>query len=123
MLNKENRLKKNKHFNFIYKHGQGLKLGFLSLVFIKAKVRPFKVGFSVNNKIGKAVVRNKVKRRMREAFGQIISQVDRRYNYIFVARDGIQEATFDDIKTNIIKIVKKAGLWNECDNQNSWISI
>ena len=39
MLKRENRLKKNKHFGYIYKHGQGLKLGFLSLVFIKAKVR------------------------------------------------------------------------------------
>ena len=119
MLKKENRLKKNKHFGYIYKHGQSVKLGFLSLVFIKAKVRPFKAGFSVNNKIGKAIVRNKAKRRMREAFGQIIPLIDRRYNYIFVAREGIQQADFDEIKTNIINIVKKAGLFNESDNQNS----
>ena len=123
MLKRENRLKKNKHFGYIYKHGQGLKLGFLSLVFIKAKVRPFKVGFSVSTKIGKAVVRNKVKRRMREAFGQIVQQVDRRYNYIFVAKDGIQDANFDDIKNNIINIVKKAGLFNENNSQNTWISV
>ena len=118
MLKKENRLKKNKHFGYIYKHGQSIKLGFLSLVFIKAKVKPCKVGFSVSNKIGKAVVRNKVKRRMREAFGQIISLIDRRYNYIFVAREGIQNADFDDIKTNIMNILKKAGLMNENDSQN-----
>lgn len=119
MLKKENRLKKNKHFNYIYKKGQGLKLGCISLVYIKAKVKPFKVGFSVSNKIGKATVRNKVKRRMRESFAQIIPMIDRRYNYIFVAKDGIQNLSFEQIKDNIINIVKKAGLWNENDNQNS----
>ena len=116
MLKKENRLKKNKHFNYIYKHGQGLKIGNLSLVYIKAKVKPFKVGFSVSNKIGKAVVRNKVKRRMREAFGQIVQLVDRRYNYIFVARPGIDCDSFDLIKNNMLAIIKKAGLLNENNN-------
>ncbi|MBQ7885007.1 MAG: ribonuclease P protein component [Clostridia bacterium] len=116
MLKKENRLKKNKHFNYIYKHGKGLKVGNLSLVYVKAKVKPFKVGFSVNNKIGKAVVRNKVKRRMREAFGQLIALVDRRFNYVFIAREGIAENSFDEIKNNMLAIVKKAGLLNENNN-------
>ena len=66
MIKRENRLKKNKHFNYIYKNGTSIKLGVLSLVYTKTKFKPFKVGFSVNNKIGKAVVRNKVKRRLKE---------------------------------------------------------
>ena len=116
MLKKENRLKKNKHFNYIYKHGTSIKLGVIALVFTKLKVKPFKVGFSVSNKIGKSVVRNKVKRRMREAFKGLIPMVDKRYNYIFVAKDGIVEKSFEDIKSNMFEIIKKAGLVNECDN-------
>ena len=119
MLKRENRLKKNKHFNYIYKHGQGLRIGCLSMVYIKAKIKPFKVGFSVSNKIGKAVVRNNVKRRMREAFGQIILLVDRRYNYIFVAKEGIENYSFEDIKELMLQIIKKAGLINEDNGQNN----
>ena len=107
MIKRENRLKKNKHFNYIYKHGASVKSGSVVLVFIKFKVKPYKVGFSVSNKIGKSVVRNKVKRRMREAFKQLAGQVDKRYNYIFIARDGIQ------IKGNMLYVIKKAGLINE----------
>lgn len=113
MIKRENRLKKNKHFNYIYKHGECVRCGLLTLVYIKAKVKPYKVGFSVSNKIGKSVVRNRVKRQMREAFNQITSLIDRRYNYIFVAKEGISELDFLSIKDNMLKVVKKAGLLNE----------
>lgn len=68
MIKNENRLKKNKHFKFIYKHGETKTHKFLSLTFVKTKISPFKVGFSVSKKVGKSVVRNKVKRRLRECF-------------------------------------------------------
>ena len=113
MIKRENRLKKNKHFNYIYKHGTSIKCGCVALVFIKLKIKPFKVGFSVSNKIGKSVVRNKVKRRMRESFNQIAGLVDRRYNYIFVAKQGITEKSFLEIKEYMLGAIKKAGLLNE----------
>lgn len=116
MLKRENRLKKNKHFNYIYKKGQGVSLEDMSVVYIKAKTKPFKVGFSVSNKVGKAVVRNKVKRRMREAFVQIMPLVDRRYNYIFIAKPNIADKDFFDIKQNMLLLLKKAGMLNE-DNK------
>ena len=116
MLKKENRLKKNKHFNYIYKHGSGLKVGDISLVYIKAKVKPFKVGFSVSNKIGTAVVRNKGKRRMREAFKKLIPIIDRRYNYIFIAKEGIVFKSYLELQQNMLAAVKKAGLINEVDS-------
>ena len=116
MLKKENRLKKNKHFNYIYKNGDYAKAGCVSLCYIKTKVKPFKVGFSVSNKIGKSVVRSKVKRRMSEIVKALIPLIDRRYNYIFVAREGIQAKNFDEIKDDIIFVIKKAGLFNENNN-------
>lgn len=116
MIKRENRLKKNKHFNYIYKHGTSLRVGTIALVYTKLKIKPFKVGFSVSNKIGKSVVRNKVKRRMRESFKQIMNMVDRRYNYIFIAKDGIAEKSFDEIKNSMLTLVKKAGLINEPNN-------
>ncbi|MBO7527891.1 MAG: ribonuclease P protein component [Clostridia bacterium] len=113
MIKKENRLKKNKHFNYIYKHGENVKTKFVALAYIKAKIKPFKVGFSVSNKIGKSVVRNKVKRRMRASFNEMYTLVDRRYNYIFVAREGIENLEQLDIKAQMLDAVKKAGLLNE----------
>ncbi len=113
MVKKENRLKKNKHFNYIYKHGKSVRCGEVVLVYTKLNVKPYKVGFSVSNKIGKSVVRSKVKRRMSEAFKQFINVIDRRDNYIFVARIGIAEKSFFEIKDMMYDCIKKAGLLNE----------
>lgn len=119
MLKRENRLKKNRHFNYIYRHGQCISLGDMSLTFIKARIKPFKAGFSVSNKVGKAVVRNKVKRRMREAFASLIAIVDRRYNYIFIAKPSLAEKSYIDIKNNMLALIKKAGLINESTEKNN----
>ena len=115
MIKRENRLKKNRHFNYIYKHGASARYGCVALVYLKTKSKPYKVGFSVSNKIGKSVVRNKIKRQMRESFNQIAKLVDGRFNYIFVAKDGIVEKSFFEIKQNMINAVRKAGLLNEQD--------
>ncbi len=123
MLKRGNRLKKNKHFNYIYKKGQNVSMGDMSLVFIKAKVKPFKVGFSVSNKVGKAVVRNKVKRRMRETFSSILPLADRRYNYIFVAKPNLANKNYLEIKQNMLAIIKKAGLLNEDAKKDCWVSV
>ena len=117
MLKKENRLKKNKHFNFIYKNGQYVTSDALTLVYIKTKFRTYKVGFSVNNKIGKANDRNRIKRRLRESFKSLIPVVDRRYNYIFIAKPEIATYDFAEIKNCMVKLIKKANLLNEKSNK------
>jgi len=65
LLNKANRL--NKHGSFSYVYRKGKRLSETDVVLIFTPARSVRVGFSVSNKVGKAVVRNKVKRRLRAA--------------------------------------------------------
>ena len=113
MIKKENRLRKNKHFKFIYKHGETKSYNALALTFAKTKIQPFKVGFSVSKKIGKSVVRNKVKRRLRECFCLMQSGINKKYNYIFIAKAGIQDLTFEQLKANVKTLLLKNGLYEE----------
>lgn len=110
MIQKEHRLKKNRHFSYIYKKGLAQFEKHLSLVYLKTKISPFKVGFSVSNKIGKSHVRNKVKRRLRESFREIMPNVSPDYNYIVVAKNGIENLSFQEIKSELISVLKKANL-------------
>jgi hypothetical protein len=52
---------------------------------------------------------------MSEAFRSFVSVIDRRFNYIFIAKDGIAEKSFFEIKDMIYSCIKKAGLFNELD--------
>ena len=111
MIRRENRLKKNKHFKYIYKHGENKHSQCISICFVKTKFKPFKVGFSVSKKIGKSVVRNKVKRRLSGAFMEICQNVDKSYNYIFIAKDGIEKKSYQEIKQDMIDGLKRAKLY------------
>ncbi len=63
MLAKPNRLNKHGSYSYLYRNGKRLSEPDVVLIFTPAKT--VRVGFSVSNKVGKAVVRNKVKRRLR----------------------------------------------------------
>ena len=117
MLKKQNRLKKRKEFAYIYKHGEYSACKTLSVIYCKGNRKARKVGFSVSNKIGDAVARNKIKRRMREVVRNLMHKLDKNYNYIIVARNGIENCDYASIQKSIVYCLNKAGLLKK-DEEN-----
>lgn len=115
MIKSENRLRKNKQFIYVYKHGETKSYELLTLTYVKTKLKTVKVGFSVSKKIGKSVVRNKVKRRLRESFVSLLKNVNKSYNYVFTAKKGIEEKSYFEIRQNMLEILKRNGLYVESD--------
>ena len=60
------RMRKNGHFQRVYKKGKPAAARELTLLYLKGP--RLLVGFSVSKKVGGAVTRNKIKRRLRAAF-------------------------------------------------------
>ena len=102
----DHRLKKNKQFSYIYKKGLRKSTKYLTLFKTESKFKCYKIGFSVSKKIGKANVRNKIKRRMKEIVR--INQFPKDYsNYVLMAKEGIQNLSFLEIEKEIKEIFNK----------------
>ena len=74
----------------------------------KSKLNKFKVGFSVGKKVGKANVRNKVKRRMKEAVYKQKNLLKTKMNYIFIAKSGSDKATYLEIYNSITYLLENS---------------
>lgn len=102
----DHRLRKNKQFSYLYKKGEKFYTRHLILFKICSKFKNYKIGFSVSKKIGKANVRNKVKRRMKEIVR--VNNFAKDYsNYVLMAKEGIENLSFLDLRKEIEEIFNK----------------
>ncbi|MBQ9624946.1 MAG: ribonuclease P protein component, partial [Clostridia bacterium] len=66
--------------------------------------------FSVSKKVGNAVTRNRVRRRMKECFALLLPRITTNCSIIFVAKSEIVECSFQRMTMDMEKALKKAGM-------------
>lgn len=113
MLKRINRLRKRYQFNYVYKSGEHYSSEHIVLYVTSSKTNNIKVGLAVTKKVGHAVVRNKVRRRLREIIKKQVPNLKQNNNIIVVAKDNINEASFEKLSNEFLKLIKKANLINE----------
>ncbi len=67
-------------------------------------------GFSVSKRVGGAVVRNQVRRRVREVVRLQLPQIATGYDVVFVARTPVAQAAYPQIANSVDRLLRLAGL-------------
>ncbi len=103
------RLRKGFQFSYIYRKGESVAGREMVLKCAKNRKGRMLIGVSVSKKIGKAVIRNKVKRQFKESMRLLIPLMDKRYNYVLVARGDAVTASYQDIEKTMKYLLRKVG--------------
>jgi ribonuclease P protein component len=96
LMQRRSRLTGNKRFSQIHQEGSSSANRLLVIRFLRNGVEHSRFGFVVSKRIGGAVVRNRVKRRLREAVRT--SRVTAGWDAILIARKGSEKVNYRTLK-------------------------
>ena len=92
-MKKEYRVKKNEDFSRIIKRKQSMANRTFIIYYLKNDIGHARIGISVSKKLGKAVIRNKIKRQVRMIIKETINLEDN-YDYIVIVRNKFLDSDF-----------------------------
>ena len=95
-MQRRHRLTGSKRYSQIHTEGTSVVSRLMVVRFLANDLDCSRFGFLVSKRIGNAVVRNRVKRRLREAVRR--HSVEPGWDAVFIARRGIERATFQQLK-------------------------
>ena len=104
-------LSKNEDFKSLLS-GKKISNKYLTIFFKSLSSKSNKclnISFVAQKKLGNAVKRNKVKRRLKNIMKQIlkVKKINLNYSYLIIAKKNMIDAKFFDIKETILKDYKK----------------
>jgi len=106
-------MKENRQFKKVYEKGKSFANHLLVMYFMKNNLTVTRLGITVNKKVGKAVVRNRVRRLIKESYRLQEQFIMEGYDIVFVSRARAKEATYKEIYGAMHSLLKKAGLLRE----------
>ncbi|MEK6691783.1 MAG: ribonuclease P protein component [Nitrospirota bacterium] len=104
----DSRIRKGYEFKDIYKIGNSFSSDCLVLFVKKNNLNYPRFGLSVGKKIGGAVKRNRVKRRLREIMRELLRSIQGGFDLVFVARKGTEDMNFNDLKDRAKELILRA---------------
>ncbi|MDP4119017.1 MAG: ribonuclease P protein component [Bacillota bacterium] len=102
---------KNGLFRRLYSKGKSAAYFDMVVYTMKNGAGQNRLGITASTKIGCAVVRNRIRRRIREAYRSIEDNVLPGVNIVVVARSSIKDRPMPLVRDSLRKLLKKVDVW------------
>jgi ribonuclease P protein component len=114
-MHKRFRLRANADFERLRREGRTLLHPLLVLSILPNGLEYSRFGFAVGRRLGKAVERNRIKRRMREVIRVRMQkgEIAAGWDVVFIARHPMREVSFHQVDEAIDLLLRRAGLMSE----------
>ena len=106
-------LKKNSDFHRLYAKGRSAVTPYLVVYCRRNREKTNRLGYTVSTKLGHAVVRNRVRRRLREIYRLNAPSMPQGYDIVVVARSRCVGAEYVKLDTAFVTACRKLGLITE----------
>lgn len=104
------RLRQAKDFERLRRGGRQVRHPMLSLSFAPNNLSHNRYGYITTRRLGKAVVRNRVRRRLREVVHLLHPRLRTGFDVVLIARASVIEQPFTVIQRTVSDLFKRAGL-------------
>jgi ribonuclease P protein component len=93
-VQRRNRLTRSRDFDHVYRRGRSVSTRFLTLYWFDREegAGDPRLGLAVPREVGNAVVRNRIKRQLRDLFRERVGRVAATHDYVLRVRAGLPEA-------------------------------
>ncbi len=111
-MRRAERLRKRAEFSAVYRKGRPYRSTLLIIRILRNEgFAHTRFGFAVGAALGKAVVRNKVRRRLREAARTL--SLEPGWDIVVTARQGAQLASYAQLRQELAGLLRRAGVLRE----------
>lgn len=100
-------IRKNREFQKVYSAKNISGNYHLTLFTKKNNLGVARAGFTVTKKVGNAVTRNLMKRRLKHIYHDVYDTLSSGYDYVFVVKKDAVEISFERLKKSFIHVCKK----------------
>jgi ribonuclease P protein component len=126
---RERRIRKSCQYDVIYKEGKKVQSAYFALYGIQSRGNFHRLGITVSRKIGNAVVRNKIKRWVREIFRKKIGGDLEPMDMVLNAKKAIVQCNYHQLEEELVRgsihldrNLKKRNLREETSKSDKTIS-
>ena len=112
-MKRQVRVRTNAQFQLIRQRGRSLSNELLVLCMLPNELAYSRFGFSISSRMGNAVARNRIKRRLREIVRLQMDDLQPGWDVVLIARRPLRGADYQQMATACARLFRRAHLLHE----------